>query len=332
MHKLSILALAALLPLAACGKDEHAPAPATAGTPAAPAPANTALGRKIQAAMAEASEKLATENMRVGKESGEPEANISPQADLLADGKPVPSDAAQRKLLLAHRANLVAVAQAGIAVGMQGADLGIEAATGALKSVFRGESEKFGQEMEARGKAIEAEAMKLCERMPPLLVSQQALVAALPAFKPYATIDQQDIDDCGKDGHYNVDVGNGSHATAEVEAGSQGNDHRQNSDAAAEADAAAKEAAAPAPPPGSASINGVKFVFPDGGDFSVQQETSTTIVAGITAGKGGATTLRTGQTTIVVTGGTMQVNGTSMPLPKPGSTIRVHGTGRVEVI
>lgn len=250
MHKLPILALAALLPLAACGKDEPAPAPATPGTAAAPAPANTALGRKIQEAMAEASAKLATENMRVGKESGKPEAEISPQGDFLVDGKPVQVDDAQRKLLLAHRANLVAVAQAGIAVGMQGADLGIEAATGALKSVFKGESEKFGQEMEARGKAIEAEAMKLCERMPPLLASQQALAAALPAFQPYATIDQQDIEDCGKDGHYNVDVGNGSKATAEVDADSHGDDHGQNTDAAAEADAAAKDAA-PAPPPGS---------------------------------------------------------------------------------
>lgn len=269
MRKLSILALVVLLPLAACGRDEPAPSPATTTGATPTATSDTALGRKIQEAMAEASAKLASENMRVGKESGKPEAEISPQGDFLVDGKPVPVDDAQRKLLLEHRANLVAVAQAGIAVGMQGADLGIEAATGALQSVFRGESEKFGQEMEARGKAIEAEAMKLCARMPPLLASQQALASALPAFQPYATIDQQDIDDCGKDGHYNVDAGGGSHPTTEAEAGSHGDDHGQNTDAAAEADAAAKEAAAPAPPPGSASINGVKFVFPGGGNFSV---------------------------------------------------------------
>ncbi len=94
--------------------------------------------------MAEASRKLATENIGVGEASDKPKAEISPQGDFLVDGKQVPVDDAQRKLLLQHRANLVAVAQAGIAVGMQGADLGIEAATGALKSVFRGESEKFG--------------------------------------------------------------------------------------------------------------------------------------------------------------------------------------------
>ncbi len=94
--------------------------------------------------------------------------------------------------------------------------------------------------MEARGEAIEAEAMKLCARLPPLLASQQALASALPAFQPYATMDQQDIDDCGKDGHYDVDLGNGSHATAQIEADSHDSDHGQNTDAAAEADAAAK--------------------------------------------------------------------------------------------
>ena len=37
----------------------------------------------------------------------------------------------------------------------------------------------------------------------PLMVysrrQQQALAASLPAFKPYATMTQEDIDDCGKD-------------------------------------------------------------------------------------------------------------------------------------
>jgi hypothetical protein len=234
MRKLPLLALAILLPLAACGRSEPTPAPADGNTASAP-PANTALGRKIQEAMAEASRKLAKENIRVGEESGKPKAQISPAGDFLVDGKAVPVDDAQRKLLLAHRANLIAVAQAGIAVGMQGADLGLEAATGALKSVFTGTSDDFEQRMEARGKQIEAEAAKICQALPPLLASQQALAAALPAFQPYATMDQSDIDDCGKDGHYDVDVG-GTHATAEVERDA---DDGHNTDAAAEADAAA---------------------------------------------------------------------------------------------
>jgi hypothetical protein len=41
--------------------------------------------------------------------------------------------------------------------------------------------------------------MQLCKRMPGLLTSQQKLAAALPAFRPYATMTQEDIDDCGRD-------------------------------------------------------------------------------------------------------------------------------------
>lgn len=237
MRKLHALTLLALLPLAACGKSEQAPAPADSDSTAAAAPANTAVGRKIQEAMAEASRKLATENIRVAEDSGKPKAEISPQGDFLVNGKSVPVDEAQRKLLLAHRANLIAIAQAGIAVGMQGADLGIEAATGALKSVFTGTSDDFEKRMEARGKQIEGEAMKICQRMPALLDSQNALAAALPDFKPYATMDQSDIDDCGKDGHYDVDIG-GTNATADVQTDTD-TDTGHNMDAAAEADAAA---------------------------------------------------------------------------------------------
>ena len=208
MHKLPAIALAMLLPLAACGRNEPAappPSGETSGTAAAPA--SSALARNIEEAMTKASKEVATGNIRVGKESGEPVAEITPQGDFLVGGKPVPVDDAQRALLLAHRANLVAIAQAGIAVGMQGADLGIEAATGALKSVFGGDSEKFGKEMEARGNRIEAEAMKICTRLPALLESQQALAAALPAFQPYATMEQSDIDDCGKNGDYSTNFG-----------------------------------------------------------------------------------------------------------------------------
>ena len=235
MYKLPVIALAALLPLAACGNNDPAPSTDAGGQAGTAAPANTALGRKIQEAMAEASRELASENIRVGEESGEPKAEISPQGDFIVGGKPVAVDEAQRTLLLAHRANLVAVAQAGIAVGMQGADLGLEAATGALKSVFNGNSEEFGKEMEARGKQIEADAMKICDALPPLLASQQALAAALPAFQPYATMDQTDIDDCRHDGDYDFNQV-GANASVHAE---RDTDSGHATDAAAEADAAA---------------------------------------------------------------------------------------------
>ncbi|WP_411831929.1 hypothetical protein [Pseudoxanthomonas mexicana] len=240
MRKFHMIALAALLPLAACGRND--PPPPSGGESATAQPADTALGRKIQQAMIAAGEKLATENVSVGCNTGrgvgygckpgdrnQPRAEITPQGDLLIAGKPVPIDAAQRELLLAHRANIVAIARAGIAIGMQGADLGVKAASGALKSVFTGTTDDFEKQMEAEGKRIEAEARKLCVLMPGLLASQNALAGALPAFKPYATMDASDIDDC-KDGNYELDFDGDASTTAGA-----GTD----TDAAVEADAAA---------------------------------------------------------------------------------------------
>jgi len=102
--------------------------------------------------------------------------------------------------------------------------------------VFGGKEEEFGKEMEARGKRVEAEAMKICARLPALLESQQALAAALPAFQPYATMDQSDVEDCGKDGNYTANFGGtpAHHDDAPHDAGAG-----HETDAAAEADAAA---------------------------------------------------------------------------------------------
>lgn len=245
MRKLHILALAALLPLAACGRDDPAPATPASGDAAPAAPADTALGRKIQDAMAEASGKLASENVSVGGRNANgmlfgsksatshlPKAEITPQGDLLIGGKAVAVDERQRELLLAHRSHLIGIAQAGIAIGMRGADLGVKAATGALKSVFSGTTDDFEKQMEAEGKRMEAEANKLCALMPALLASQQTLAAALPEFKPYATMDQADVDDCGKDGDF--DFGDDNPGTTAAAAGT-GTD----ADAAAGTDAAA---------------------------------------------------------------------------------------------
>ena len=97
--------------------------------------------------------------------------------------------------------DLIGIAEAGMAIGGKGADLAGEALTGVVGAIFGGkEGEKaFEQRMEEQGKKIEAEAMKLCTQLPGLLASQQALAASLPAFKPYARMTQEDIDDCGKD-------------------------------------------------------------------------------------------------------------------------------------
>ncbi len=253
---LPALLLACLPVLAACNRGPAPQAPQAPSTPADAATASEPTGviaRKVQDALRDASESLASKNIPVGGQQyhrngirfgrgnpGLPKAEITPQGDLLIDGKTVAVDETQRRLLLDHRANVVAVVQASIAMGMQGAELGMQgaslgmkAAAGALKSVFSGNTDEFEKQMEAEGKRIEAEGRRIeaeanrmiCEHLPALLASQNALAAALPEFRPYADMNESDIKNCGEEGSLDFDS--------------------DNDQAAAEADAAGAEAPAP---------------------------------------------------------------------------------------
>ena len=44
------------------------------------------------------------------------------------------------------------------------------------------------------------------DQLPAMLATQQRLAVAIPEFKPYASMTQTDIDDCGKEGERGVAV------------------------------------------------------------------------------------------------------------------------------
>ncbi|HPO25428.1 MAG TPA: hypothetical protein PK135_12275, partial [Arenimonas sp.] len=104
----------------------------------------------------------------------------------------------QRKLLIRHRELLGNVAISGMELGMQGVDLAKKAVGESIKGLFTGESGQVEQKVEAEAKKIEASAKLLCEQLPLLLESQQKLAESLPEFKPYATMTEDDFDDCNR--------------------------------------------------------------------------------------------------------------------------------------
>lgn len=129
-----------------------------------------------------------------------PKAEISPQGDLLIDDKSVAIDAPQRALLLNYRHQVIGIAEAGMALGTKGADLAGKAMAEGVSNIFKGgDNKEFERRMEAEGKKIEAQAKLLCRRLPQMLDTQEQLAASLPAFKPYARMTHDDIDDCMDD-------------------------------------------------------------------------------------------------------------------------------------
>lgn len=193
------IALLTCLPLLACS--DNSPPPADA----ADAP-KTMIGKAVKQATDEARQELANGNITLSRNGSSVDAEITPKGDLLVGGKAVAIDETQRALLLEYRGQIVTIAEAGIGIGIEGADLAGKAVGEALKGVFTGNTDQIEQKIEAEAKGIEQAATKLCERLPALLDAQNRLAAALPAFQPYAKMDQTDVDECGKDGNFNVDI------------------------------------------------------------------------------------------------------------------------------
>ena len=219
--KQTTLLTAALLScstLLACGKPptpQAPPAPATADNDAP----TTIIGRHVDKAIKEARAELRTKNIsisdgfnlninghRIHRDEGLPDAEISPQGDLLIEGKAVTINASQRAELVEYRGHIIDIADAGMQIGSKGADLAVKAVSEAIGAIFSGDEDGVEKRMEAEAKKIKAVAMQLCNQLPPLLASQDKLAASLPAFKPYATLTQDDIDDCNKDDEPNVAV------------------------------------------------------------------------------------------------------------------------------
>lgn len=227
--RLPVLVLLASLSLAGCSDDSSAPAAQGQQEPGL-------LGKAVREATDKARDELATNSIDLDA-TGHPKAQIAPNGDFIVGGKPVAIDDAQRKLLLEYRAGITTIAAAGIDIGVQGADLAGKAVTEALAGVFTGKSDEVEKKIEGHAEGIKQAAVKLCTKLPALLDTQNRLAAALPAFQPYATMSQQDIDDCNKDGNINLDLPGSVHVAADV--GADGGHH---DDAASEAEAAAADA------------------------------------------------------------------------------------------
>lgn len=194
MNKLLLTGTVALLgiALAACSNGQS-----NGGT----ANTNSPIDNTINHILDHADTQLKTQDLTLdNKHHIAPEGKITPQGDLLIAGKPVPLTPAQRSEVLAYRQQAIAVGEAGIAIGRSGAKLGLQAASTAIAAVFSGKSDaEVKQQVEAKATGIRASALKLCQQLPAMMAAQQKLAADVPAFRPYATMTQHDVQHCMDD-------------------------------------------------------------------------------------------------------------------------------------
>ena len=168
--------------------------------------------REVRAELASARAELETENLDVGNSlrlgkagnaAGEalPKAEITPRGDFLIEGEAVAIDAGQRKQLLAYRGHVIDIARAGIDIGERSAQAALDAVDRGLFSLMFG---AMTGSLESRiervvKREIEPGVRAICRQLPALMASQQQLASSLPQFRPYATLEADDVADCEND-------------------------------------------------------------------------------------------------------------------------------------
>ena len=127
-----------------------------------------------------------------------PQAEITPQGDFLIEGRPVAIDRQQRQELLLYRGEVIAIAKAGIDIGERSAQAALDAVDRGLFSLMFG---AMTGSLERRiektvRETVEPGVRQICLSLPALRDRQQRLSATLPAFRPYATLEADDVEDC----------------------------------------------------------------------------------------------------------------------------------------
>jgi hypothetical protein len=143
-----------------------------------------------------ARQKILENNMEIHGDSGLPKAELTPQGDLLIDGRKIAADAKQHELLLKYRHVLESIAIEGVDVGMQGADLAGKAVSETVSGALSGHADEAKEHVRAEAEQVKNSARDLCKKLPDLLNAQNELAAAMPEFKPYARMTPDKLKKC----------------------------------------------------------------------------------------------------------------------------------------
>lgn len=167
--------------------------------------------KEVRIDLAKAKRELDTGNLRLGDslrfgrqdrtDASLPRAEITPRGDFLIGGKPQAIDAGQRRQLLAYRGQVIGIAKTGIDIGQRSAEAALDAVgNGSLFGLVFGAmtgSLEHRVERVVR-QEIEPGVRGICRQLPALLDSQQRLASSLAPFRPYATLEADDVNDCEK--------------------------------------------------------------------------------------------------------------------------------------
>jgi hypothetical protein len=134
--------------------------------------------------------------------SDAPIATIGANGDLQIGQQSIATDQATRDLLKTYYANAQSIHVDSVATGQAGEAMGNQIADSVKAQLANGHPEQFQKDVEASTKSLEQAAMKICQDVGNVKVTQDQLAGRLAAFKPYASIvGDADLSNCHSEIH-----------------------------------------------------------------------------------------------------------------------------------
>jgi len=141
---------------------------------------------------------LDDEDVLVKAEDGS-RARISPEGDLAVRGRRVAVSATDRRALRHYNETVHGIVDRGIELGVQGAGLAFSALGEVAAALATGQPERAERRVERRGASIKESARELCREVQALVLIQESIRTRVPAFRPYAVLEDDAAEDCEDD-------------------------------------------------------------------------------------------------------------------------------------
>ncbi|HEY7872898.1 MAG TPA: DUF2884 family protein [Rudaea sp.] len=124
------------------------------------------------------------------------DAIVSARGELVIDGKPVALNPAQAQIVARYFASAMALRSDAVKTGAEGASTAATAIASVAVGLASGNPDSIDAKVNASAAKVDAAANKVCVDLQELAKAQDDLAAALPQFKPYATIAAHEVNDC----------------------------------------------------------------------------------------------------------------------------------------
>lgn len=124
------------------------------------------------------------------------DARITAKGDLTIGHKTVILNVAQRESTRNYYSNVMLLKSGGIATGQAGAEMADSTIGTVVHELANGTPDAIGPKVEHEADKVRAQASNICLRLEALKRAQDAVTAAVPAFAPYATIEENEISSC----------------------------------------------------------------------------------------------------------------------------------------